>query len=137
VADADRSGSSRRSGRWSTPGSVGASAALGELVARAVRTDGIGRTVFLGSVGAEERHGAGHIDGPARIEESLDAPGAPVLPLREVQAVHGPEDPSPRRVAEVLTPEQPRTAVTTTPTTLGAWAHATLRPLLADPRTGQ
>lgn len=30
-----------------------------------------------------------------------------------------------------FTPEQPRTAATTTPTTLGAWAFETLRPLLA------
>ncbi len=29
-----------------------------------------------------------------------------------------------------LTPEQPRTALSTTPTTLGGWAYATLRPLL-------
>jgi uncharacterized protein YbjT (DUF2867 family) len=38
--------------------------------------------VFLSSVGAERRHGVGHIDGLARIEESLDATGAAVAHLR-------------------------------------------------------
>jgi hypothetical protein len=30
-----------------------------------------------------------------------------------------------------VTPEQPRTVLTTTPTTLAGWAYATLRPLLS------
>ena len=42
----------------------------------------IGRTVFLSSVGAEMRSGAGEIDGLARTEEQLDATGATVLHLR-------------------------------------------------------
>ncbi|QFG22978.1 NAD(P)H-binding protein [Actinomadura sp. WMMB 499] len=197
----------------------------------AVRAGDVARVVLLSSVGAEKRHGAGHIDGLARIEEALDATGADVLHLRcayfftnlmldldglrrgvlatsfapdapmpwvdprdigdvvaarllndawrgrVVQAVHGPEDLTFTRVAEVLTgvlgrpvrlearsdddvrsglraaglhptavegivgmtagtrdlvPEQARDVVTTTPTTLAAWARANLRPLLAE-----
>lgn len=55
---------------------------LGDHAARAVTENGIARTVFLSSVGAEKRHGAGEIDGLARTEEALDATGAPVLHLR-------------------------------------------------------
>ncbi|MDF2976067.1 MAG: NAD(P)H-binding protein [Actinomycetospora sp.] len=61
---------------------VAAHARLGGHAARAVTENGIGRTVFLSSVGAEKRHGAGEIDGLARTEEALDASGAPVLHLR-------------------------------------------------------
>ncbi|WP_156756298.1 NmrA family NAD(P)-binding protein [Actinokineospora pegani] len=64
------------------PDPVSESAAYGDRVARAVRENGIRRVVFLSSVGAELRHGAGHIDGLARIEESLDATGADVAHLR-------------------------------------------------------
>jgi len=209
---------------------VVAHARLGGHVARAVTTHGIARTVFLSSVGAEKRHGAGEIDGLARTEEALDATGAPVLHLRAgyffsnlameldalregvlrtampldapmpwvdprdiaevaaarllapwttggVQAVHGPRDLTFAEVAGVLTavlgrpvraeriaddalraglrdaglgeaqveavvgmstglrdgfvPEQPRTAVTTTPSTLEGWASTHLRPLLS------
>ncbi|GAA2606080.1 NAD(P)H-binding protein [Actinomadura fulvescens] len=46
------------------------------------RAGDIGRVVLLSSVGAEKRHGAGHIDGLARIEERLDATGADILHLR-------------------------------------------------------
>jgi uncharacterized protein YbjT (DUF2867 family) len=53
-----------------------------DAVARAVTKNGIGRTVFQSSVGAELRHGAGEIDDLARTEERLDATGAPVLHLR-------------------------------------------------------
>ncbi|MFC5950047.1 NmrA family NAD(P)-binding protein [Pseudonocardia lutea] len=56
------------------------SAALGEVFAEAARE--VGRNVFLSSVGAELRSGAGHIDGLARIEELLDATGAAVTHLR-------------------------------------------------------
>jgi uncharacterized protein YbjT (DUF2867 family) len=208
-----------------------ASARLGGIATAAVVANAIPRVVFQSSVGAEKRHGAGLIDGLARVEEALDGSGASVLHLRcgyfftnlldsveelkagtfstamppdkpmpwvdprdigdvvaarllaagwdgrEVQAVHGPEDLTHSRVAEILTevtgreiaavpvtddevrgqlggaglpeaavegivgmtagtrdgfvPEQPRTAVTTTPTTLGEWAYAHLRPLLA------
>ncbi|TCK24279.1 NAD(P)H-binding protein [Pseudonocardia endophytica] len=51
-------------------------------VAEAVTANGIGFTVFLSSVGAEKRHGAGDIDGLGRTEEALDATGADVLHLR-------------------------------------------------------
>ncbi|NYI04581.1 NmrA family NAD(P)-binding protein [Allostreptomyces psammosilenae] len=211
---------------------VGVSRRTGAGLAAAVREAGVRRVVFLSSVGAELRHGAGHIDGLGAIEEQLDATGADVLHLRcgyfftnllasldglaagelttsdapdralpwvdprdigdvvaarllggtwqgrAVQGVHGPEDLSWRRVAEILTvalgrdirlrvvsdddvraalaaaglppgavagivgmtagtraltPEQPRDAVTTTPSTLAGWAHAHLRPLLAAP----
>lgn len=57
-------------------------ARLGANAARAVTENGIGRTVFLSSVGAEKRSGAGEIDGLARTEELLDATGATVLHLR-------------------------------------------------------
>jgi uncharacterized protein YbjT (DUF2867 family) len=205
-------------------------ARLGANAARAVRENRIGRTVFLSSVGAEMRSGAGEIDGLARTEELLDATGAAVLHLRcgyfftnldldsirqgvlrvpmvldyalpwvdprdigeiaaarllapgwsgrQVQAVHGPEDLTLAQVAEIIseatghrvraqtmsqeelrsslraaglgelqvegmagmsavtcadfTPEDPRSIVTTTPTTLAAWAHAYLRPALAQ-----
>jgi NAD(P)H dehydrogenase (quinone) len=47
---------------------------------------------------------------------------------RQVQAVHGPRDLSyATGLREGFTPQNPRTALTTTPTTLGAWAHEHLR----------
>ncbi|MFV2175570.1 NAD(P)H-binding protein [Actinomadura sp. LOL_016] len=209
---------------------VETSARTASGLVEAVRAGDVARVVLLSSVGAERRHGAGHIDGLARIEGALDAAGADVLHLRcayfftnltadldglargvlttafapdapmpwvdprdigdvvaarllndawrgrTVQAVHGPEDLTFARVAEVLTgalgrpvrletvsdddvraalgsaglhptavegivgmtagtrdlvPEQPRDVVTTTPTTLAAWAYAHLRPLVA------
>ena len=136
---------------------VGDSDRFGASVAAAVSAAGVARVVFLSSVGAERRHGVGHIDGLARIEEHLDATGADVCHLRcgyfftnllfdldaiaarvlvtsadpdapgpwvdprdigdvvaarllsdtwsgrVVQAVHGPEDLSFTRVAEILT----------------------------------
>ncbi|WP_017556609.1 NmrA family NAD(P)-binding protein [Nocardiopsis baichengensis] len=126
-------------------------------VADAAREGDIARLALLSSIGAEKRHGVGHIDGLAGIEEDFDATGADVLHLRcgyfftnlameagslaqgvlsttadldaplawvdprdigdvaaarllneewkgrVVQAVHGPEDLSFRRVAEILT----------------------------------
>ncbi|MFF5405211.1 NAD(P)H-binding protein [Streptomyces misionensis] len=51
-------------------------------VVSAVRANGIERTVFLSSVGAELRHGAGEIDGLAGTETALDALGATVTHLR-------------------------------------------------------
>ncbi len=203
---------------------------LGGTAARAVTENGIGRTVFLSSIGAEMRSGAGEIDGLARTEEQLDATGGSVLHLRcgmfftnllweldslrdgvlrapmplayaqpwvdprdvgeiaaarllwqgwsgrQVQAVHGPEDLTLSQVAGIISQatgrrvraeripedvlrgslrsaglgdkqvqaiagmsavtsedfaaEDKRTIVTTTPTTLAAWAHAHLRPAL-------
>ncbi|MFF2083067.1 NmrA family NAD(P)-binding protein [Nocardia sp. NPDC058176] len=198
-------------------------ARMGESAARAVAENGIGGTVFLSSVGAELRSGAGEIDGLAKTEELLDSTGANVVHLRcgyffsnlltqldeiragtlstpwpldhpmawvdprdigeiaaarllsdawtgrEVQGVHGPEDLTFTRVAEILSrelgqevtpiqitqedlraalhsaglgpaqvdgiagmsaglgpgfvPEIPRTPLSTTPTTLAAWAR--------------
>jgi len=198
-----------------------------------VTENGIGRTVFLSSIGAEKRSGAGEIDGLARTEEQLDATGATVLHLRcgmfftnllweldslragvlrasmaldyalpwvdprdigeiaaarllspgwsgrHVQAVHGPGDLTLAQVAEIIgtaagyrvraetiSPEEllgslraagfgdkqvegiagmsavtradfvaedKRGIVTTTPTTLAAWAWACLRPALLAP----
>ncbi|MFG1998880.1 NAD(P)H-binding protein [Spirillospora sp. NPDC048911] len=199
-------------------------------IVEAARAGDVARVVLLSSVGAEKRHGAGHIDALARIEEQLDATGADTLHLRcayfftnllmdlddlargvlttaftpdmpmpwvdprdigdvvaarllndawkgrTVQAVHGPEDLTFEQVARTLTevlarpiqlkpvgdddvraalrsaglspsavdgivgmtagtrdliPEQPRDLVTTTPTTLAAWAYVHLRPAMA------
>lgn len=208
-------------------------ARLGGNAARAVTENGIGRTVFLSSIGAEKRSGAGEIDGLARTEEQLDATGATVLHLRcgyfftnlvgdldairagvlkapmaldyaqpwvdprdigeiaatrllsagwsgrRVQAVHGPEDLTLSGVAEIISEvtghrvraetisqdalrrslrsaglgdkqvegtagmsavtredfvaEDKRSIVTTTPTTLAAWAYVHLRPALESP----
>lgn len=202
---------------------------LGRTAAEAVRRNGIPRVLFQSSVGAEKRHGAGLIDGLARIEEQLDETDADVLHLRcgyfftnllaevpslrtgvlnttmapdasmpwvdprdigdvvaarllagawtgrAVEAVHGPADLTCTQVADILAaatdrpielrvgsddearqgllaagmsertaagivdmtaglrdfrPEQPRSVLTTTPTTLQAWAFAELRPAL-------
>lgn len=48
----------------------------------AARTGEVRRVVLLSSIGAEKRHGVGHIDALAGIEERLDATGADVLHLR-------------------------------------------------------
>ncbi|TDD34484.1 NAD-dependent epimerase/dehydratase family protein [Actinomadura sp. KC06] len=48
----------------------------------AAQAGDVARVVLLSSVGAEKRHGAGHIDGLARIEERLDATSADTLHLR-------------------------------------------------------
>ncbi|NLU66039.1 NAD(P)H-binding protein [Streptomyces sp. HNM0574] len=212
------------------PEPIDTSERTGAHIAAAARSGDVARVVLLSSIGAERRHGAGHVDGLARIEEQLDASGADVLHLRcgyffsnllldldglargvlttpfdpgmpmawvdprdigdvvaarllnddwhgrTVQAVHGPEDLTFAGVAGILTealgrtirletvsedalraqlrdaglpsgavegivgmsagmrglvPEQPRDLLTTTPTSLGAWAYETLRPLLA------
>lgn len=214
------------------PDPVATSERLGRNVAHAVRENGIARTVFMSSGGAEKRHGVGLIDGLARTEEALESAGRNVLHLRcgylftnllmsidelrhgtpttsmdpdrpmpwvdprdvgDVAAarllsdawtgrhsvgVHGPADLSYRDVAAIVTavlgreiqlvtvsdakvkaqlletgmperaaaaftqmtagirdgyrPENPRSALTTTPTTLGAWAYATLKPALIE-----
>ena len=201
---------------------------LGATAARAVTENGIARTVFISSIGAEKRTGVGEIAGLASTEEDLDSTGSSVLHLRcgyfytnldldclrhglvripaaidypqpwvdprdigdiaaarllyggwsgrNVQAVHGPADLTLIQVAQILTdalgrpiraetisqdalraslraagfgdkqiegmvgmsavmrsdfiPEDKRGIVTTTPTTLAAWAHGRLRPLL-------
>ncbi|MGW7102839.1 NmrA family NAD(P)-binding protein [Streptomyces sp. NPDC054838] len=208
---------------------IDASLSTAAPLVEAARAGDVGRVVLLSSIGAERRHGAGHIDALGGIEEELDATGADVLHLRcayfftnllldleglsrgvlttafdpghampwvdprdigdvvaarllgdtwrgrTVQAVHGPEDLTFHQVARILTealgrpvrleavgddavrealrsaglppsavesvvgmtagsrdlvPEQPRDLLTTTPTRLGGWAHAELRPLL-------
>ncbi|GGP33321.1 NmrA family NAD(P)-binding protein [Streptomyces melanogenes] len=48
----------------------------------AARAGEVERVVLLSSIGAEKRHGVGHIDALAGIEEQLDATGAHVLHLR-------------------------------------------------------
>lgn len=61
---------------------VAAQEAMAEIVASAVTTNAISRTVFQSSVGAEKRHGAGDIDGLAAVEVALDDTGASVTHLR-------------------------------------------------------
>jgi uncharacterized protein YbjT (DUF2867 family) len=48
----------------------------------AARAGDVARVVLLSSIGAEKRHGVGHIDALAGIEERLDGTGAHVLHLR-------------------------------------------------------
>ena len=104
---------------------VAASAEQGRIVADAVRANGIDRTVFLSSVGAERRRGVGHIDGlpcPPPARRTRRWPGS----TRATSARWPPPGCCPPRG-----PGGRCTAVTTTPTTLGEWAYAHLRPLLA------
>jgi uncharacterized protein YbjT (DUF2867 family) len=219
---------------WSLPDPDADAERTGEGLAAAMRQNRIARVVFQSSIGAELRHGAGFIDGLARIEQRLDAAreetGAALLHLRcgyfmtnlfheldglragrlttirpldepmpwvdpcdiatvatvrlladdwmgrQVQAVHGPADLTWTEVAAVLstatgvaieaqritddeertalrdagmgevavegilgmgvgtrdgfTPEQPRSALTTTPSSLAGWAITHLRPVL-------
>ncbi|MFJ9552563.1 NAD(P)H-binding protein [Nocardiopsis sp. NPDC101807] len=61
---------------------VAAYARFGSHAARAVKANGIRRVVFLSSVGAERRSGAGEIDGLARTEQLLDGTDADVTHLR-------------------------------------------------------
>jgi uncharacterized protein YbjT (DUF2867 family) len=58
---------------WSLPDPDADAERTGEGLAAAMRQNRIARVVFLSSVGAEIRHGAGFLDGLARIEERLDA----------------------------------------------------------------
>jgi uncharacterized protein YbjT (DUF2867 family) len=219
---------------WSLPDPDADAEQTGEGLAAAMRQNQISRVVFQSSVGAELRHGAGFVDGLARIEERLDAArdetGAALVHLRcgyfmtnllfdvdglragrlttvrpldepmpwvdprdiatvaalrlladdwtgrQVQAVHGPSDLTWTEAAEALTaatgvsieahrigadqertdlrnagmsevavegiigmsvgkqegftPEQPRSVLTTTPSTLAEWATTHLRPVL-------
>ncbi len=219
---------------WSLPDPDADAERTGEGLAAAMRQNRIARVVFQSSIGAELRHGAGFVDGLARIEQRLDAArdetGAALLHLRcgyfmtnllhdldglragrlttirpldepmpwvdprdiatvatmrllaedwtgrQVQAVHGPADLTWTEVAAVLstatgvsieaqrisdeeeraalrdagmgevavegivgmgvgtrdgfTPEQPRSMLTTTPSSLAGWAITHLRPAL-------
>jgi uncharacterized protein YbjT (DUF2867 family) len=54
------------------PDPVAAYDETGAVVARAVAATGVPRVVLQSSLGAEKRHGAGEIDGLARVEEHLD-----------------------------------------------------------------
>jgi uncharacterized protein YbjT (DUF2867 family) len=58
---------------WSLPDPYADAERTGDGLAAAMRKNRIGRVVFQSSIGAELRHGAGFIDGLARIEERLDA----------------------------------------------------------------
>jgi uncharacterized protein YbjT (DUF2867 family) len=58
---------------WSLPDPDADAERTGEGLAAAMRQNGIPRVVFLSSIGAEKRHGAGFVDGLARIEQRLDA----------------------------------------------------------------
>ena len=220
---------------WSLPDPDKDAERTGERLATAMRQNRIARVVFQSSIGAELRHGAGFIDGLARIEQRLDAArdetGAALLHLRcgyfmtnllheldglragrlttirpleepmpwvdprdiatvvtgrllagdwtgrQVQAVHGPADLTWTEVAAVLStatgvpieaqritddeeraalraagmgadavegivgmgvgtrdgfvPEQPRSVLTTTPSSLAGWAITHLRPALS------
>ncbi len=53
---------------WSLPDPDADAERTGEGLAAAMRKNRIPRVVFLSSIGAEMRHGAGFIDGLARIE---------------------------------------------------------------------
>jgi uncharacterized protein YbjT (DUF2867 family) len=71
---------------WSLPDPDADAEHTGEGLAAAMRRNRIARVVFQSSIGAELRHGAGFIDGLARIEQRLDAAreetGAALLHLR-------------------------------------------------------
>ena len=58
---------------WSLPDPDADAERTGEGLAAAMRQNGIARVVFLSSIGAEKRRGAGFVDGLARIEQRLDA----------------------------------------------------------------
>jgi uncharacterized protein YbjT (DUF2867 family) len=58
---------------WSVPDPDADAERTGEGLAAAMRENRIARVVFQSSIGAELRHGAGFIDGLARIEQRLDA----------------------------------------------------------------
>jgi uncharacterized protein YbjT (DUF2867 family) len=71
---------------WSLPDPDADAERTGEGLAAAMRQNRIARVVFQSSIGAEMRHGAGFIDGLARIEQRLDAAreetGSALLHLR-------------------------------------------------------
>ena len=71
---------------WSRPDPDADAEQTGAGLAAAMRQNQIPRVVLLSSIGAELRHGAGFIDGLARIEQRLDAArdetGAALIHLR-------------------------------------------------------
>ncbi|MFJ6722929.1 NAD(P)H-binding protein, partial [Streptomyces sp. NPDC091259] len=64
------------------PDPIATSLATAAPLVEAARAGDIARVALLSSIGAEKRHGVGHIDALAGIEERLDATGADVLHLR-------------------------------------------------------
>lgn len=79
----------------------------------------------------------GALGWPVRVEAVGDddvraALGSAGLPPGAVEAVAGMA-----AGTRDMTPEQPRDVLTTTPTTLAAWAYAHLRPLLSEPAPAQ
>jgi uncharacterized protein YbjT (DUF2867 family) len=58
---------------WSLPDPDADAERTGEGLAAAIRQNRIPRVVFQSSMGAELRHGAGFVDGLARVEQRLDA----------------------------------------------------------------
>ncbi len=58
---------------WSLPDPDADAERTGEGLADAMRQNRIARVVFQSTIGAEKRHGAGFLDGLARIEQRLDA----------------------------------------------------------------
>ena len=73
---------------WVTPASfmspdpLADYARYADVAAHAIRANGIARTVFQSSVGAEVRHGAGEIDGLAATELALEAVAPAITHLR-------------------------------------------------------
>ncbi|GAA2593398.1 NAD(P)H-binding protein [Actinomadura fulvescens] len=64
------------------PDPIAASERTATGLVEAAQAGEVARVVLLSSIGAERRHGVGHIDGLARIEERLDGAGTDVLHLR-------------------------------------------------------
>ena len=60
---------------WASPDPNADAERTGAGLAAAMLQNGIARVVFVSSVGAEMRHGAGFLDGLARVEQRLDAAG--------------------------------------------------------------
>ena len=58
---------------WSLPDPDADAERTGEGLAAAMRQNRIARVVFQSTIGAELRHGAGFLDGLARVEQRLDA----------------------------------------------------------------
>ncbi len=98
-----------------------------------MRQNRIPRVVFLSSVGAELRHGAGFVDGLARIEAQRISDDEERAALRAAGmsevAVEGISGMSVGK-RHGFTPEQPRSVLTTTPSSLAGRAITHLRPVL-------
>lgn len=64
------------------PDPIGTSLRTAAPLVEAAGAGDVARVVLLSSIGAEKRHGVGHIDALGGIEEQFDATGADVLHLR-------------------------------------------------------